>query len=103
MPGASTGFSRELSAGYRKNNPGVTETRSTFPKRKNIGHPVWDFANTIGEDLGRQGAAQIESKQRAAGKTPQVSVTANGAGSKGATTGRAPGGKRARKHNVRRG
>ena len=99
MPGASTGFSRELSAGYRKNNPGVTETRSTFPKRKNIGHPVWDFANTIGEDLGRRGAAQIESKQRAAGKTPLVEPKAKTP----VKEGRVPSGKRALKHNVRRG
>tara|TARA_R110002096_G_scaffold92395_2_gene208829 strand:+ start:1289 stop:1588 length:300 start_codon:yes stop_codon:yes gene_type:complete len=99
MPGAAPGFGKELSAGYRKNNPGVKETSNTFPKRKNIGRPISDFANTIGEDLGRKGAAQLESKQRAAGKTPLVSAPAKGA----ASAGRSPGGKRSRKHNIRGG
>jgi hypothetical protein len=98
MPGAAPGFGKELSAGYRKNNPGVKETGSTFPKGKKVGR-LAGFANTIGEDLGRKGAAQLESKQRAAGKTPLVSAPAKGA----ASAGRSPGGKRSRKHNIRGG
>jgi hypothetical protein len=98
MPGAAPGFGKELSAGYRKNNPGVKETGSTFPMGKKVGR-LAGFANTIGEDLGRKGAAQLESKQRAAGKTPLVSAPAKGA----ASAGRSPGGKRSRKHNIRGG
>jgi hypothetical protein len=101
MAGAAAGFGTEFSAGYQKNNPGVTETSSTFPKRKNVGHPLTDFVHTMGQDLGRKGAAQLESKQRAAGKTPLVSAPAKVAAAKGATAGRSPGGKRSRKHNIR--
>ena len=97
MPGAAPGFGKELSAGYRKNNPGVTETSNTFPTRKNIGNPVSDAAHKVGENLGRRGAAQLESKQRAAGKKTMPTVAP------AVKKGRTPSGKRAAKHNVRRG
>ena len=97
MAGAAAGFGTEFSAGYQKNNPGVKETSSTFPKRKNVGHPLTDFVHTMGQDLGRKGAAQLESKQRAAGKTSMGRAPAKVA----ASAGRSPGGKRSRKHNIR--
>jgi len=100
MPGAMTsGFSEQ----YRKDNPGVTETSRSLelPQRKSVIH-------RMGKSMGKRAAQQIADPTRTdipgtrivsvtpakAGKTPLVNT---------APKGRVPSGKRARKHNVRRG
>ena len=95
MPGAGvgSGFSQE----HIKNNPGLTVTSSTFPKRHP--GPAGDFLFNMGSSVGKGMATQLKKKQAAAGKTPLVESKAKTT----AKVGRVPSGKRARKHNVRRG
>ena len=105
MPGAGglgAGFSKE----YTKNNPGVTEISSTFPKQKP--GKLAQFGFDVTSVMGKRAAQQIADPTRTdipgtrivsvtpakAGKTPLVNT---------ASKGRVPSGKRARKHNVRRG